>query len=73
MKMYRGNTHWLFQQLKRNWIEIFKTTDDMIPYSKFKEKIESGTEFMFAGDSYKLGKEISSTAYNHEPNANKFI
>jgi len=65
-RLYRGNTHWLFQQMKRNWIEIYGSDRDLMEYGKFRDKIESGTELMFAGDSYKSNKEVSSTAFNYD-------
>ena len=52
--------------MKRNWIQINGSAKNMMPYATFKEKIDSGTELMFAGDSYKSNKEISSTAFNYD-------
>jgi hypothetical protein len=60
MRLYRGNAHWLFQQLKRNYVEIYRNDIGMLSYSDFKTKLENGSEFWFAGSSYKLS-EISST------------
>jgi hypothetical protein len=60
MRLYRGNAHWLYQQLKKNYVEIYRNSDGMLPYSDFKTKLENGSEFWFAGSSYKLS-EISST------------
>ena len=60
MRLYRGNAHWLYQQLKKNYVEIYRNSDGMIPYADFKIKLENGSEFWFAGSSYKLS-EISST------------
>ena len=64
-RLYRGNAHWLYQQLKRNWIEIHGTEKNLITFAKFKEKMNQGTEIMFAGDSYKINKELS-IAFNHD-------
>jgi hypothetical protein len=60
MRLYRGNAHWLYQQLKKNYVEIYRNSDGMLPYADFKTKLENGSEFWFAGSSYKLS-EISST------------
>lgn len=65
-RLYRGNAHWLHQQLKRNWIKIHGTDKNMITFFKFKEKINQGTEIMFAGDSYKINQEQPSIAFNHD-------
>jgi hypothetical protein len=61
MRLYRGNAHWLYQQLKRNYIEVYKNEKGMLPYSDFKTKIENGSEFWFAGSSYKLAENLTST------------
>jgi hypothetical protein len=61
MRLYRGNSHWLYQQLKRNYIEIYKNDKGMLPYSDFKTKIENGSEFWFAGSSYKQAENLTST------------
>jgi hypothetical protein len=61
MRLYRGNAHWLYQQLKRNYIEIYKNEKGMLPYSDFKTKIENGSEFWFAGSSYKQSENLTST------------
>ena len=61
MRLYRGNAHWLYQQLKRNYIEVYKNDKGMLPYSDFKTKIENGSEFWFAGSSYKLAENLTST------------
>ena len=39
---------------------MLRYTDGMLPYSDFKTKLENGSEFWFAGSSYKLS-EIPST------------
>jgi hypothetical protein len=61
MRLYRGNPHWLYQQLKRNYVEIYRNEVGMMPYSEFKTKVENGSEFWFAGSSYKLSENYSST------------
>ena len=61
MRMYKGNAHWLFQQLERNYVEIYGTKKGMLSYLDFKTKIENGSEFFFAGSSYKLEETLSST------------
>ena len=61
MRLYRGNPHWLYQQLKRNYVEIYRNEIGMMPYSEFKTKVENGSEFWFAGSSYKLSENYSST------------
>ena len=61
MRLYRGNAHWLYQQLKRNYIEVYKNDKGMLPYSDFKTKVENGSEFWFAGSSYKLAENLTST------------
>jgi hypothetical protein len=61
MRIYRGNPHWLYQQLKRNYVEIYRNEVGMMPYSEFKTKVENGSEFWFAGSSYKLSEDYSST------------
>jgi hypothetical protein len=61
MKLYRGNAHWLYQQLKKNYIDIYRNETGMLSYSDFKTKIENGSEFWFAGCSYKSSDEYSLT------------
>lgn len=61
MRLYRGNAHWLYQQLKRNYVEIYRNEVGLMPYSEFKTKVENGSEFWFAGSSYKLSENDSST------------
>jgi hypothetical protein len=61
MRLYRGNAHWLYQQLKRNYIEVYKNEKGILPYSDFKTKVENGSEFWFAGSSYKLAENLTST------------
>lgn len=57
MALYRGNSHWMYQVIKRKYIEIYSSTKGLMAFSTFKEKIESGSEFLFLGDSYKLNIE----------------
>jgi len=59
--MYRGNAHWLFQQLERNYVEIYRSKKGMLSYADFKTKVENGSEFFFAGSSYKLAENLTST------------
>ena len=59
--MYRGNAHWLYQQLKRNYVDIYRNEKGMLPYLDFKTKLENGSEFWFAGSSYKLTENLTST------------
>lgn len=61
MRLYRGNAHWLYQQLKKNYVEIYRNENGMLPYSDFKTKLENGSEFWFAGSSYKLSENLTST------------
>jgi len=61
MRMYRGNAHWLFQQLERNYVEIYRSKKGMLSYADFKIKVENGSEFFFAGSSYKLAENLTST------------
>ncbi len=61
MRLYRGNAHWLYQQLKRNYVEIYRNEVGLMAYSEFKTKVENGSEFWFAGSSYKLSENYSST------------
>ena len=66
--MYRGNTHWLFQQLERNYVEIYGSKKGMLSYLDFKTKVENGSEFFFAGSSYKLAETFSSTDFQNFKN-----
>jgi hypothetical protein len=59
--MYRGNAHWLFQQLEKNYVEIYRNKTGMISYLDFKTKLENGSEFWFAGSSYALSENLNST------------
>jgi hypothetical protein len=61
MRLYRGNAHWLYQQLKRNYVDIYRNEVGLMAYSEFKTKVENGSEFWFAGSSYKLSENYSST------------
>ena len=61
MRLYRGNAHLLYHQLKRNYIEVYKNDKGILPYSDFKTKVENGSEFWFAGSSYKLAENLTST------------
>ena len=61
MRLYRGNAHWLYQQLKRNYVDIYRNEKGILPYSDFKTKIENGSEFWFAGSSYKLAENLTSS------------
>jgi hypothetical protein len=61
MAFYIGKPHWLYQQLTRKWIYIHKNTSKLMPFGLFKEKIEAGSEFWFAGDSYKTGEKSNVT------------
>lgn len=59
MKLYRGNAHWLYQQLKRKYIEVYGNEKGIMPFVKFKEKITAGSEMVFAGCSFKSSEKYS--------------
>jgi len=61
MRLYRGNAHWLFQQLERNYVDIYRSKEGMLSYADFKTKVENGSEFWFAGSSYKLADNLTLT------------
>ena len=61
MRLYRGNAHWLYQQLKRNYVDIYRNEKGILSYSEFKTKIDKGSEFWFAGCSYKSQEDYSIT------------
>lgn len=52
MKIYQGSPSFLYSRLKANYKDIFRSEEGIIPYEKFKERIELGKEFMFAGTLY---------------------
>jgi hypothetical protein len=59
MKLYRGNAHWLYQQLKRKYIDVYGNETGLMPYDKFRDKITSGSEMVFAGCSFKSSENYS--------------
>jgi hypothetical protein len=67
MKLYRGNPHWLYQQLKRKYIDVYGNETGLMPYDKFRNKIISGSEMVFAGSSFK-----SSEKYSIAMDSNRF-
>jgi hypothetical protein len=59
MKLYRGNAHWLYQQLKRKYIDVYGNETGLMAYDKFRDKIMSGSEMVFAGCSFKSSENYS--------------
>jgi hypothetical protein len=57
MKIYQGTPSFLYCRLKQNYKDIFRNTDGLMPYDKFKERIELGKEIHFAGALYQLPKQ----------------
>ncbi len=58
MKIYQGTPSFLYCRLKQNYKDIFRNYDGIMPYEKFKERIELGKEIHFAGAIYQLNKEL---------------
>jgi hypothetical protein len=52
MKVYQGSATFLYCRLKQNYKNIFSNTKDLMPFDQFKERIELGKEFRFAGALY---------------------
>jgi hypothetical protein len=61
MAFYVGKPHWLYQQLKRKYVEIYRSDKGMLSFANFKEKIEKGSEFWFAGNSFKSDEKSNVT------------
>jgi hypothetical protein len=59
MALYSGKAHWLYQQLKRKYVDIHKTERGLMPFTDFKTKIDKGTEFWFAGNCFRNNEKIS--------------
>jgi hypothetical protein len=59
MKLYRGNANWLYHQLKLKYVEVYSNDVGIMPFEKFRDKIESGLELNFAGCSFKSSEKYS--------------
>jgi hypothetical protein len=57
MKIYQGTPSFLYCRLKQNYKDIFRSTEGLMAYDKFKERIELGKEIHFAGALYQLPKQ----------------
>jgi hypothetical protein len=58
MKIYQGTPSFLYCRLKQNYKDIFRSCEGLMPYEKFKERIELGKEIHFAGALYQLPKQL---------------
>lgn len=69
MAFYVGKPHWLYQQLKRKYVEIYRSDKGMLSFANFKAKIEKGSEFWFAGNSFKSDEKVSVSLYDKFKNS----